>query len=157
VCNYPCKIVCAQCTCWRIIIDMLSFLNMAWHFIFILWQHWEKQLMITHLHYAVDFTTCCKGDTSYRKGLNKILYYSHKHTPWTTPGNAVCVQKFWWFTKLYILSNISHFAAFFIIVGTKTSTTENCMWKLHFISLRSVTHKRQNVQFCCLFTHDINW
>ena len=49
-------------------------------------------------------------------------------------------SKFWWFTRSCNSHCVSHFAAFFIVVGTKTSVAESCIHLYNF-----------NVKYC------INW
>ena len=63
--------------------------------------------------------------------INRIWVMEHADTqPSVLPGiswQCNVRSKFWWFTRSCVSYNVSHFAAFFIVVEAKTSVAESCI------------------------------
>ena len=64
----------------------------------------------------------------------------NRHSNRHTPENALKCKlrsKFWWLTKICNSHDVSHFAAFFIVVGAKTSVAES-VYKLLIYTTQSI-------------------
>ena len=58
--------------------------------------------------------------------LSGVYRHSNKHTP-DNYRECNVRSKIWWFSRICGSHYVSHFAAFFIVVGAKTSIAESCM------------------------------
>ena len=77
----------------------------------------QRTCTVTFQHTASTFT-CSSGWVGFRNTqISMLLGITQKRN---------VRSKFWWFTRSCNSHYVSHFAAFFIVVGSKTSIAESC-------------------------------